>query len=129
MAGFSVSDQIFGVANTVSFGLLSSPVSGLLGLGFKNIASSHATPFWQTLVEGGAWNQPVMTFYLSRFINASHADPEEPGGRFTMGECMHLIIFECIQSRFQGSPIKLCIRDRLSILIYPVAKKGTGFFL
>jgi len=85
MAGFSVPDQIFGVADVVSTGLLTSPVSGLLGLGFKSIASSRATPFWQTLVENGAWDQPLMSFYLSRFINSSHAKPMEPGGRFTMG--------------------------------------------
>jgi len=85
MAGFSVPDQIFGLANQVSSGLLTSPVSGLLGLGFKSISSSHATPFWQTLVENGAWDQPLMSFYLSRFINITHARPMEPGGRFTMG--------------------------------------------
>jgi cathepsin D len=86
MAGFSVPNQNFGVVDAVSPGLLTTPVSGLLGLGFKTIASSHATPFWQTLVESGAWDQPVMSFYLSRFINATHAKPQEPGGRFTMGE-------------------------------------------
>jgi len=26
-----------------------------------------------------------MTFYLTRFINATHAESQEPGGRFTMG--------------------------------------------
>jgi len=85
MAGFSVADQNFGVVDTVSAGLLSSPVSGLLGLAFKSIASSHANPLWQTLADSGAWDQPVMSFYLSRFINATHSKPEEPGGRFTMG--------------------------------------------
>jgi len=85
MAGFSVSNQNFGVVDTVSPGLLTSPVSGLLGLGFKTISSSHSTPFWQTLVESGSWDQPVMSFYLSRFINVTHARPQEPGGRFTMG--------------------------------------------
>lgn len=85
MAGFSVANQDFGVVSTVSAGLLSSPVSGLLGLAFKSIASSHSTPLWQTLVESGAWDQPVMSFYLSRFINGTHSKPQEPGGRFTMG--------------------------------------------
>jgi len=85
MAGFSVSNQNFGIVEAVSSGLLTSPVSGLLGLGFKTISSSHSTPFWQTLVESGSWDQPVMSFYLSRFINATHAKSQEPGGRFTMG--------------------------------------------
>jgi len=85
MAGFSVSSQNFGVVEDVSSGLLTSPVSGLLGLGFKTISSSHSTPFWQTLASSGSWDQPVMSFYLSRFLNATHAKPQEPRGRFTMG--------------------------------------------
>jgi hypothetical protein len=93
MAGFSVASQKFGVANAVSPNLLSNPVSGLLGLAFQTISSSRALPFWQTLVEGGAWQQPVMSFYLTRFINASHVESQEPGGRFTMGELSSLPVF------------------------------------
>lgn len=66
MAGFSVPDQVFGVCDTVSSGLLSDPVSGLLGLGFQSIASSGATPLWETLVKNGAWDSPVMSFQLTR---------------------------------------------------------------
>jgi cathepsin D len=98
MAGFSVANQNFGIVDTVSAGLLTSPVSGLLGLGFKTISSSRSTPFWQTLVESGAWDQPVMSFYLSRFINATHAKSQEPGGRFTMGE--HLVPQSKYRNRF-----------------------------
>ncbi|KAF8629088.1 hypothetical protein AX15_003580 [Amanita polypyramis BW_CC] len=85
MAGFSVSNQVFAVCDQVSSGLLTSPVSGLLGLGFDTIASSRATPFWQTLVSQGAWDEPVMAFHLTRFGNASSSQTLEPGGSFTMG--------------------------------------------
>jgi cathepsin D len=68
MAGFSVPNQVFAVCNQVSDGLLTSPVSGLLGLAFQTIASSKAVPFWQTLVSSGAWDSPVMAFYLSRYV-------------------------------------------------------------
>lgn len=102
MAGFSVNNQVFGAVTQVSEGLLSSPVSGLLGLGWQSIATSGQPPFWQTLASKGAWSQPVMGFQLTRyvlrliypeyiysaiisFLNDSSARPLEPGGSFTMG--------------------------------------------
>lgn len=86
MAGFSVSNQVFGmlivmpladlmsdvrltaVCDQITQGLLNSPVSGLIGLAFQTIASSGATPFWQTLVENGAWDQSLMSFQLTRSV-------------------------------------------------------------
>jgi cathepsin D len=85
MAGFSVTNQVFAVCDQISSGLLSNPVSGLLGLGFQSIASSKATPLWQTLVSNGAWTDPLMAFYLTRYINQSNAQSLEFGGSFTMG--------------------------------------------
>lgn len=71
MGGFEVSNQVFAVCEQVSDGLLTSPVSGLIGLGFEAIASTRATPFWQTLVENGAWDEPVMAFHLTRCVHLS----------------------------------------------------------
>lgn len=85
MAGFSVSNQVFAAVNQVTSGLLTSPVSGLLGLAWQTIASSGAAPFWETLASGGAWTDPVMSFQLTRFINATNVKDNEPGGTFTMG--------------------------------------------
>ncbi|KAH7885800.1 aspartic peptidase domain-containing protein [Phlebopus sp. FC_14] len=85
MAGFSVPNQVFAAVDQVSSGLLNSPVSGLLGLAWQSIATSGHTPFWQTLASSGAWSQPLMAFQLTRFINASNTQSEEPGGSFTMG--------------------------------------------
>ncbi|KAF5362015.1 hypothetical protein D9756_002632 [Leucocoprinus leucothites] len=58
---------------------------GLMGLAFDTIASSKAVPFWQTLASGGAWNESVMAFHLTRFNNASDVQRLEPGGSFDMG--------------------------------------------
>lgn len=66
MAGFSVKNQVFAVCNQVSPGLLTSPVSGLLGLAFQSISASKAEPLWQTLVSSGAWDSPLMAFQLTR---------------------------------------------------------------
>ncbi|KDR68011.1 hypothetical protein GALMADRAFT_272857 [Galerina marginata CBS 339.88] len=85
MAGFSVQNQIFAVCDQVSSGLLTDPVSGLLGLAFQTIAASKAKPLWQTLVDSGSWDSPLMAFQLTRFLNDSSAQTEEAGGSFTMG--------------------------------------------
>ncbi|KZT25130.1 acid protease [Neolentinus lepideus HHB14362 ss-1] len=85
MAGFSVANQAFGVCNDVSSGLLNNPVSGLLGLAWNTIATSGATPLWQTLAGSGAWDSPVMSFQLTRFVDDNNAQTLEPGGSFTMG--------------------------------------------
>jgi len=85
MAGFAVSNQIFAVCDEVSEDLLTSPVSGLMGLAFQTIASSGAMPFWETLVASGAWTEPLMAFQLTRYKNDSSVKDLEPGGTFTMG--------------------------------------------
>ncbi|KAJ7115925.1 aspartic peptidase domain-containing protein [Mycena epipterygia] len=85
MAGFSVSNQVFAVCDQVSSGLLTDPVSGLLGLAWKSIATSGATPLWETLASGDSWDSPVMAFQLTRFLNQSKSQDLEAGGSFTMG--------------------------------------------
>ncbi|KAF8972676.1 aspartic peptidase A1 [Flammula alnicola] len=85
MAGFSVANQVFALCNLVSSGLLNNPVSGLLGLAFQTIASSKATPLWETLVTSGAWDSPLMAFQLTRFLNDSSVQSQEFGGSFSMG--------------------------------------------
>jgi len=78
-------NQSFALCDNVSNGLLTVPVSGLAGLGWQSIASSGATPFWETLAKGGAWDDPVMAFQLTRYVNNTRADALEAGGSFTMG--------------------------------------------
>lgn len=101
MAGFEVSNQIFAVCDVVSTGIVTNPASGLIGLAFQTIASSGATPFWETLVTSGAWDEPLMAFQLTRsvisivtikmsliyprFLGGSSVKTLEPGGSFTMG--------------------------------------------
>ncbi|KAJ6518768.1 aspartic peptidase A1 [Mycena sanguinolenta] len=85
MAGFVVSNQVFAVCDAVTDQLLTSPVSGLLGLGWQAIASSGAEPFAQTLGTGSSWDSQLMAFQLTRFHNQSQAQEEEAGGSFSMG--------------------------------------------
>jgi cathepsin D len=67
MSGFEVSNQVFGVVNQLSKGLLDAPVSGLMGLAWQTISSSGAMPLWQTLAStNGTWDEPLMAFQLTR---------------------------------------------------------------
>jgi cathepsin D len=69
MAGYAVEDQAFAVVNSVTPGLLSSPVSGVMGLAFRGLASSGATPFWSRVAASGLWDKPLMSFCLTRFAS------------------------------------------------------------
>ncbi|KIJ49309.1 hypothetical protein M422DRAFT_224939 [Sphaerobolus stellatus SS14] len=94
MAGFSISNQGFLVATTVSQGLLdnqntgggaSASVSGLLGLGFKALADTGATPFVQALSNGNKLKQNLMSFFLARHVD-DQSSGVAPGGFFTLGD-------------------------------------------
>lgn len=85
-AGFEVTGQVFGVVSNVTPTLLSTPVSGLLGLAFTSIASSDAPPLWLALADSaGTLDAPLMAFHLTRFVNDSGARASEPGGSFSLG--------------------------------------------
>ncbi|TCD62855.1 hypothetical protein EIP91_006336 [Steccherinum ochraceum] len=85
-AGFDVSSQTFGLVDGTSSGLLTSPVSGLMGLAFQSLATSGATPFWQAITNTrGALSNPLFGVQLTRFNNASGATTLEPGGTFDFG--------------------------------------------
>ncbi|EJD35271.1 acid protease [Auricularia subglabra TFB-10046 SS5] len=85
MGGFSIAQQTMAVVHSLTEGLKVNNVSGLMGLGFTSIATTKSTPFWLTLVQQGAWAQPVMGFYMTRWLNQPNAQAVEFGGLFTMG--------------------------------------------
>ncbi|OCH95781.1 acid protease [Obba rivulosa] len=88
MAGFEVSDQVFGLVEQVEGSLITPPVSGLMGMAFQTLSSSGAPPLWQTLAESGVLDSPLMSFQLTRFNNDSDAfggSGLEQGGTFTLG--------------------------------------------
>ncbi|KAJ8585196.1 acid protease [Rhizopogon salebrosus TDB-379] len=85
MAGFSISNQGFTVADAVSQDFLISPVSGLLGLAWNTLAQSGQTPFWQTLAANNAWDSALFAIQLTRYKNASNPETLEPGGVINMG--------------------------------------------
>ena len=77
---------VLAVVTQISDNLLTSPVSGLMGMGFSTIASSGATPFWENLANtDGTLDEPLMAFQLTRFIDVNNAQTLEPGGTFNLG--------------------------------------------
>ncbi|KZT59095.1 acid protease, partial [Calocera cornea HHB12733] len=83
--GFEVVHQAIALCDHVSPGLLTNPISGLLGLAFQQLSASGATPFWETLVRAGEWDTPLMAFFLTRFLNSSALGTQQPGGSVTLG--------------------------------------------
>jgi hypothetical protein len=101
MGGFSVNQQGFGgslitrnrqitdctaVVNSTSANLIRSPVSGLMGLGWRALAQTGVTPLWQTLAASGQWSSQEMGFYMRRYRGVNGAQSiERQGGEFIMG--------------------------------------------
>ncbi|KAH8099326.1 aspartic peptidase domain-containing protein [Cristinia sonorae] len=85
-SGFEVKSQTFGLVDGTSGGILTSPVSGLMGLAFSSLATSGATPFWEAITNTpGALASPLFGVQLTRFNNDTRASALEPGGTFTLG--------------------------------------------
>ncbi|WVF69824.1 hypothetical protein IAT40_004603 [Kwoniella sp. CBS 6097] len=86
LGGFSVASQTFASCNEVSTGLLSTGVSGIMGLSWQALAYSKATPWWITLAKSSSWSEPLFAFHLARYRNVANASPVEPdGGVATFG--------------------------------------------
>ncbi|KAF8489905.1 aspartic peptidase domain-containing protein [Russula emetica] len=85
MAGFQVQNQSLGLCDQISDGLLTQPVSGLMGLAWQALSSVGVTPFWQALYESNVLDEPLMAFYLTRYQNVTDAKAQEVGGVFTLG--------------------------------------------
>lgn len=78
--------ECIGVVTSTSANLISYPLSGLMGLAWKSIASSGATPFWQTLAASGDWDSPEMGVYLKRYRGDNTASQiETDGGQILFG--------------------------------------------
>ncbi|KAG1854828.1 acid protease [Suillus subalutaceus] len=121
-AGFTISDQTFGVVTTTATNFLQNPVTGILGLAWQSLAASGAMPFWQALASNGQWSQPLMAFQLTR-----QAGKLEPGGSFTMGARATHDIPGVSYLRFQDIQTRVYTPERLTIRIFPMDKPRTGF--
>ncbi|KAK8847400.1 hypothetical protein IAR55_005258 [Kwoniella newhampshirensis] len=86
LGGYSVASQTFASCDSVSPGLLSSGVSGIMGLSWQALAYSKATPWWITLAQSSSWDQKLFAFHLGRYRNVAGASSvESDGGTATFG--------------------------------------------
>jgi cathepsin D len=56
-----------------------------MGLAFGSVSVTSSIPFWQNLLNSNQLSQPMMSFWLTRFVNVTGANPSEPGGQLTIG--------------------------------------------
>ncbi|KAK4700231.1 hypothetical protein P7C70_g6019, partial [Phenoliferia sp. Uapishka_3] len=86
MAGFQAT-QIFGACDNISSLTTSSDQTGLLGLAWKTIANSEATPFIQALWTNGSLTNPVFGFGLRQLDSTDVPDATTvtSGGYLTIG--------------------------------------------
>lgn len=110
MGGFTVQEQTFGVVNYTmqtnptsssgesggsqpgqestsgpASGIVQAPISGLMGLAWKAIANSGATPMWQTLA-ASKWQQKEFGVFMVRHRGDEWARQfEENGGQILFG--------------------------------------------
>ncbi|SNX85474.1 related to aspartic protease [Melanopsichium pennsylvanicum] len=78
LAGTTVDNLHFAVAEQVSSGLTSSAMEGIMGMAFQALASSKEPPLWV------AANIDTFSFYLER-ASLTSQDETQPGGTFTLG--------------------------------------------
>jgi len=85
MGGSTVPSQTFLTVDAMTTGLVNAPVSGLMGLAFESLASTQATPFWQTVTNNNQLSNPEMSFWLARDLHPLSEDFLASGGVFTLG--------------------------------------------
>lgn len=102
MAGLTVTNQTFGlstlyscgagadespaIANDTTANLISSPLSGLMGLAWKSLSQSGATPFAEQLSNSGTFTDSEMGVYLQRYRGLTNTQTvESNGGEIIMG--------------------------------------------
>lgn len=75
-----------------------------MGLGFKSLAQTGATPFWQTVATSGNWDQQEMGFYMRRYRGTSGVSQvENEGGTFTMGYVSNSCAHTCVLGAIPGT--------------------------
>lgn len=86
MQGFTVTNQGFGVMDTVSANVITDGLDGLMGLAWPTLAQSGAIPHWLATVNAGDWQDPMFGFYLARYVtDASAQTLEQDGGSMDLG--------------------------------------------
>ncbi|KAF9512878.1 hypothetical protein BS47DRAFT_1344818 [Hydnum rufescens UP504] len=86
MVNFTVTNQTFGVVDTLTSGVIFGPeVSGLMGLAWSQLATTGVRPWWYVLASQNSFSQPLFAFHLARLDNDTNAGPTGLGGTLDLG--------------------------------------------
>lgn len=86
LAGHTVYNATIASVTGLEDNTISAPASGIMGMGFQQLATSGATPFWEVLAKSNVLTVPAFTFQLARNQDVTSATTQSPGGIFTLGE-------------------------------------------
>jgi len=86
VAGLSVTNQTFALANQTSSIFATSGSDGIMGMGFQSIASSGAPTWFENLARSGSLASNVFAFYLQRAYDLTQESSGTiGGGEMTVG--------------------------------------------
>ncbi|GAA5871882.1 hypothetical protein JCM3774_000716 [Rhodotorula dairenensis] len=84
IANYTQPNQIFAACSTMN-NIVDGTISGILGLGWQNIASSQAMPLVQSLYSNNTLPEPVFAFAFETHTFYTNSPPTAPGGTLTIG--------------------------------------------
>ncbi|KAG0661883.1 hypothetical protein C6P46_003774 [Rhodotorula mucilaginosa] len=84
IANYTQPNQIFAACSTMN-NIVDGTISGILGLGWQNIAASQAMPLVQSLYENNTLPEPVFAFAFETHTFYTNSAPTAPGGTLTIG--------------------------------------------
>ncbi|KAK4058007.1 hypothetical protein OIO90_000746 [Microbotryomycetes sp. JL221] len=84
IANYTVNPQVFAACDTMQ-NIVDGEISGILGLGWQNIAQSEAKPLVQALADDGTLPSPEIAFAFKTYAYDELTNDEMAGGTMTIG--------------------------------------------
>lgn len=78
LGGYANPSQTFALVDQMKEGLITTAVTGIMGLAFQSLSYSKAQPWWQAV--SGSWNDKLFAFQLKRFRDVPTASNVEADG-------------------------------------------------
>lgn len=87
VAGYSVQDQTFAVADSISSAFADQPLSGLFGFAFGALSGTGSTPFFESLMAQGTLtgSQQYFSVFLNRAPLSTTSGATVSGGELCLG--------------------------------------------
>ncbi|GAA94639.1 uncharacterized protein L969DRAFT_49188 [Mixia osmundae IAM 14324] len=100
VAGLTVTNQVWALANTTASIFEKTPADGIMGMGFSTIAQSGAPTYFENLMSQNVVSEPYFAFFLGRASDVSSSAATRSGTVNNVGE----LCLGCTDSsRYTGS--------------------------